>query len=175
LLTALSFYVLFAHVESSYWFAYTIFFSALIVTIRTDLEHMLISRYMSLYLVPVALVCSSAQLLPITLTESILGTLFGYGLLWIIRRIFYAVRKIEGLGIGDAELLAMIGSFCGPLGIWISLLFGSLLGTLFALVYLIIKREGNLRSVKIPFGPFLAFGAMIFVIFEYELHNFFLP
>jgi leader peptidase (prepilin peptidase) / N-methyltransferase len=68
------------------------------------------------------------------------------------------------MGQGDLELLAFIGSFLGVSGWWITVIMGSLIGSLIGILYMIcFKKE---RSIKIPFGPFLACGAMLYVLFE---------
>ena len=53
------------------------------------------------------------ELLSITLTESILGALFGYGLLWGINKVVLFLRGRQGIGEGDMELMALVGSFWG--------------------------------------------------------------
>lgn len=140
-------------------FVYAFFFSALIISIRTDLETMLISRFVTLFIIPIGLGASQLGLIPLTFTESLLGAVFGYGILWLIASVFKLVTRKDGLGQGDMELLAFIGSFIGPLGVWWSLLFGSLTGALVGIVYLLITK-----SRIIPFGPFLALGAISFVL-----------
>jgi len=75
------------------------------------------------------------------------------------------MTKRHGLGQGDLELLAFIGSFLGIIGTWFTLLIGSLLGSLFGISYWIVQRKIN-RNLKIPFGPFLALSAIIFVLFR---------
>ena len=62
-------------IDSQYQLGYGIFFSALIVTIRTDFERMLISRYMTWCMVPVAFLLCLTHRLPLTLTASIIGTI----------------------------------------------------------------------------------------------------
>jgi leader peptidase (prepilin peptidase) / N-methyltransferase len=147
-------------IEPRYWFAYSIFFSALIVTIRTDTETMLISRYATLFLLPLGLVLSSFKLLPISLYQSAFGAVFGYSLLWLIAKLYHVLRKQEGMGEGDFELLAFIGSFTGIVGVWVTLFFGALLGTIVGLGALL--KGASLSSTKIPFGPWLALGAIIY-------------
>lgn len=71
------------------------------------------------------------------------------------------------MGEGDSELLAFIGAFIGISGWWISLIVGSLMGSLYGLAFLGIT--GQKKSAKIPFGPFLAFGALAYVFFEQQL------
>jgi len=79
LLTLIILSTLYYYVPSDYFFGYFILISALIVTIRSDLETMLISRYVTLCLVPFGLLFSALGLLPISLTESIVGSFVGFG------------------------------------------------------------------------------------------------
>lgn len=164
LVTVLFLSLLIFCVPSNYLFAYFIFFSALIVTIRSDLETMLISRFVSLFLVPLGFLFSAINLLPITLFESIWGAVFGFCLLYSIGKIFYLFTKKEGLGQGDVDLLSFIGSFLGFYGCWFSLLLGSILGSIIGLVHILYTRSNT--SHKIPFGPFLAIGAILFVLLK---------
>lgn len=144
--------------------AYFCLFSALIISIRTDLEYMLISRFFSLCMIPLGLLLSALHLLPITLTESVVGALLGYGSLWLTATLFRALTHKDGLGEGDFELLAMIGSFTGPLGVWFALSCGSLIGSILIALYLCITKKGP--NTRVPFGPFLALGAFIYVLYN---------
>lgn len=164
LLTALVGIMLIQYINPYYWLGYFLFFSALIVTIRTDFESMLISRYMTWAMIPIANLLSIFQGLPIPLTTSILGAFFGYAILWCTSKAFKSIRKIEGLGQGDVDLLAMIGAFAGVLGAWIALLIGSLLGTAMALRLIHKERK---RDIYVPFGPWLAAGAIIYVFTQH--------
>ncbi len=164
LITVASFLGLFYYIDSSYWFAYGIFFSALIVTIRTDLETMLISRYVTLFLVPVGWGLSYCNLLPISLMSSFLASIFGFGFLYAISYIFLKLTGKEGMGQGDVELLAFIGAFLGPIGCWISLMIATILGTVLGISYLLITKQS--KGTGIPFGPFLAFGALFYTLFK---------
>lgn len=163
LLTAVAGLSLVLYSDPHYWLGYFLFFSALIVTIRTDAEMMLISRYMTWGMVPVGVALSFAHALPISGLESIAGTLFGYTVLWTVSKSFQLLRKKEGLGQGDLDLLAMIGSFTGVFGAWIALFIGAFLGS-FAGLFLVLKTKR--RDVQIPFGPWLALGAMSAVFLQ---------
>ncbi len=163
LLTATLLTLMVLYIQPRYWFGYGVFISALLVTIRTDFEKMLISRYMTWGLIPLAFALSTFKFLPISLPESILGMVFGYAVLWIIARLFYAVRNVEGMGDGDIDLLAMIGAFTGILGAWSTLLFGSFLGVIASLVQMLISKRVR---VKIAFGPWLAAGAIIYIFLQ---------
>jgi leader peptidase (prepilin peptidase) / N-methyltransferase len=167
LLTALVGILLLICVPAPYWLAYGIFFSALIVSIRTDLEHMLISQYMNIYLIPFSMLACYAGLLPLALSESILGALCGYGFLSLIGYVFGAITGKEGIGGGDLDMLAFIGACTGLTGCWLSLTIGSLLGSIIGVTYLI--ATGQQQSTRIPFGPFLAAGAIIYVLCQCEI------
>ncbi|HSC25394.1 MAG TPA: prepilin peptidase [Candidatus Babeliales bacterium] len=171
MLTAILLSFLYIFIPHHYFFAYFIFFSALIVTIRSDAETMLISRFTTLFLVPFGCIFSAYGLLPLSLTESILGAFFGYSFLYIINSIFKYLRNINGIGEGDLDLILFIGSFTGVAGCWMSITIGSILGSLYGLMYLTFlyfSKDNNdsLYDTKIPFGPFLACGALIFIFLQ---------
>lgn len=151
-------------INPQYFIACFIFFSALIVTIRTDLEYLLISRLMTIYLVPFAWLLASLNLLNISLAGSILGSIIGYFSLWFISKIYFILRKKEGIGEGDFDLLALIGAFCGILGVWHSILIGSILGSIIGIAIAIFKSK-DINTLKIPFGPWLALGAISYKLF----------
>jgi len=165
IITACSLFSLLLFVPSSYWFAYGIFFSALIVSIRTDLELFLISRYVTLALIPIGFTFSFLGYLPISLQASIFGAISAGLFLCGISKIYYAITKRVGLGQGDVELLAFIGSFIGIMGWWFTLLLASCFGSALGLC-IALWKEKSLSRIKIPFGPFLAFGALTFVLFK---------
>jgi leader peptidase (prepilin peptidase)/N-methyltransferase len=162
LLTALSLTTLWRTVPAHYFLPYFLLFSALLVCIRTDLEHMLLLTYCTLGLIPVGIVASACGLLPLSVISSIAGALVGGGLLWLVRFLFWKIKKQEGMGWGDIELLAGIGSFVGPLGVLIVLLIGSLSGSVIGLCALGVQK--NKGQLALPFGAFLALGAMVYVL-----------
>lgn len=143
--------------------AYFIFFSCLIITIYTDLQHMLISRFVSIYLVPAGILLSSLNLTLISPLESMISACAGYAFLWIINKIFYMIKKHDGLGQGDLDLLAFIGSFIGLVGLWITILVGSTLGTFIGCGYMLCSKK---TISVVPFGLFLAIAAMFFMSFQ---------
>lgn len=170
LMTTISLLALWCTIPQKYFPVYALFFSALIVTIRTDLDRMLISRYMTLYLIPAGLLASYCGVIPLSLTESMLGCIFGYLILWLTKKISLMITKQESLGQGDVELLSFIGAFTGPVGCWASLSIGSISGTVVTSLYMLITKQS---IVKIPFGAYLGAGAMMFVLFENYLYLFF--
>jgi leader peptidase (prepilin peptidase) / N-methyltransferase len=163
--------LLFYHIDPLYRITYFIFFSGLIITIRTDLEKFLILRLATLWLIPLGLFFSLRGLLPIDFLDSFLGTLFGYSILASISWLFYRLRGIKGLGEGDPELLALIGAFTGIVGCWSTLVIGSLLGSCVGICLLISGKAT--RTTYLPFGPFLALSAIFYVVYQQQLSTFF--
>lgn len=147
-----------------YRIPYFLFFSALIITIRTDLESLLILRLTTLWLIPCGIFLSMLRLLPIAWWSSLGGCLLGYGSLWLISGIFYRLRGIKGLGEGDPELLAFIGSYIGLCGCWATLLIGSMIGSIVGIA--LLTTGYVTRTTYVPFGPFLAIGAILYVLYE---------
>ena len=60
-----------------------------------------------------------------------LGALLGYGSLYVVDFLFYQLTGKQGMGEGDFELFAFIGSFIGPIGCWFTITAGSTIGALF--------------------------------------------
>lgn len=158
-------------VEPRYFAAYFIFFSALIVTIRSDIETMLISRFASIFLVPVGVMFSFFGYLPLSTFHSILGALFGYFSLYMMSWFFYVFTKKEGLGDGDMELLSCVGAFLGVYGAWITLIISSCLGSVFSILYILIYKKN--RFHRIAFGPFIAIGAISYTLYAPQLMRLF--
>ncbi|MEM7730378.1 MAG: A24 family peptidase [Pseudomonadota bacterium] len=82
----------------------------------------------------------------------LLGAALGYGFFWLVETVYRLVRKRDGLGRGDAKLLAVGGAWCGVYALPGIVLAASVS----ALVYALPK--GGTRDTRIPFGPFLAIG-----------------
>jgi leader peptidase (prepilin peptidase) / N-methyltransferase len=171
LLTVVVFLIWALYGDMTYFVAYFIFFSALIVTIRTDLEHMLIPLGTSIQLVPVGLILSFFHLLPLTPFESLIGAGSAYIYLFVFNAIFKAIRRKNGLGLGDIYLLTCIGSFLGLIGWFFALSIGALLASLVGICYLLLCKLP--KETPLPFGPFLALGAFLYTLFYTNIARFF--
>ena len=98
-----------------------------------------------------------------TLYDSLLGILAGTIPLLLVYLYYKKVRKIEGLGFGDVELMAFIGSVAGVWGVVSAIFLGSIIGLLYA-IPMILKHKS--LKFAIPFGPFLSLGGFLGVIFD---------
>jgi prepilin signal peptidase PulO-like enzyme (type II secretory pathway) len=162
-LVSTAWWLLICHQVTLFFPAYFIFLSALQITIYTDLTHMLISRFVSLYLIPIGIAFAYFDALPLSPIESIIAAIAGYAFFWMANKVFYFFKGHDGMGQGDLELIACIGAFTGFLGCWFTILFGSLFGTILGYLYMLVTK----KSVSIlPFGPFLALGATIFIVLQ---------
>ncbi|WP_448587568.1 prepilin peptidase [Thermocrinis sp.] len=97
------------------------------------------------------------------LTDSLLGILAGALPFFLIYLYYKKLRKMEGLGFGDVELMAFIGSVAGVWGVVSAIFLGSILGLAYALPT-IIKHKTT--GFAIPFGPFLALGCFLGVVLD---------
>lgn len=164
LLTGFIFYSLYSMRGISFeLFVLLVFVSLLIAVSFIDIDFKLIPDVLSLGGLVIGLIFSPFRSPYISFKDSLYGALLGGGILFAIATIYELVRKMEGLGFGDVKLLAMIGSFLGIRGALFSLIAGSFFGTIAGFVLILIQK-GDLKSA-IPFGPFLALGALIFIFF----------
>ena len=85
--------------------------------------------------------------------------LVGAGLLFLLAEGWAWLRDEEGMGLGDAKLLAMVGAFLGWKGVLITLFLACLAGSLVGVALLITARGG--AKTRLPFGAFLALGAAV--------------
>ena len=96
--------------------------------------------------------------------NSLIGGIFGYGIIWLIIFIYKAIRKKEGMGLGDAKLLSAIGFWFG----WVSIPFVIFLSSIIALLSVIPSLLKNSKSMssQIPFGPYIIIGTLVYLFFE---------
>ncbi|HMO01776.1 MAG TPA: A24 family peptidase [Oligoflexia bacterium] len=105
-----------------------------------------------------------------TFIASLIGALVGGGFLFLVSRLYLFTRKREGLGLGDVKLLAMIGSWFGPFASFFTIFIGSLIGSICGVMMLLARGKGI--SHPIPFGPFLALAAAIYIfLYPYGILN----
>ncbi len=91
-------------------------------------------------------------------SASLIGVVAGGGSLLLVSEIYLRMRKVEGLGMGDVKMLAMIGGFLGWKLMLLTLVAGSCLGSLVG-VGMIAAGRGTMKYA-LPFGTFLAIGAL---------------
>ena len=145
---------------------YGIFFSALLTITWIDWDHFIIPDAVTLPGILLGVLCAW-WVLPVGLVNSLIGVIVGGGLLLAIAWISPFLFGKEGLGGGDIKLLAMVGAFLGWQLVLATLMIASILGTLVG-VGLIALRAMK-RGQYMPFGPYLALGAVISLLFGHQI------
>ena len=102
--------------------------------------------------------------------NSLIGGIFGYSIIWLIVFVYKKVRKKEGMGLGDAKLMAVIGFWFG----WISIPFVIFISSAVALILVIpsLINKSRAMSSEIPFGPYIISATVIYLFFSDILKNF---
>jgi leader peptidase (prepilin peptidase)/N-methyltransferase len=145
---------------------YSILFSALLVVTGTDLTHKIIPNAVTLPGIVLGLV-GAATVLPVGPVNALLGVVVGGGILWALAWASPYLFGKEGMGGGDIKLLAMIGAFLGWKPALLTIMIGSLTGSVVGLS--LIAFGFMKRDEYIPFGPFLVFGALVSMFFAQPL------
>lgn len=146
------------------WYALAAFafIATLIVVAFIDLDHRIIPDIISLPGIPIFFIAAIA-VTDLTWRSSAIGILAGGGSLFAVAWGYQLVTGREGMGGGDIKLLAMIGAFIGWQGILFTLFAASAIGTLIGILAMV--RSGKGMKLAIPFGPFLAMGAVVYLFF----------
>jgi leader peptidase (prepilin peptidase)/N-methyltransferase len=116
--------------------------------------------------------------------ERAIGIAAGYLFVRLIADFYFYVLKREGLGLGDGKLLALMGAVLGWKALPVVLFVGSVSGTAISIPILLVYRHRDIRDIRdtrapgapmlardaptlrqtqIPFGPFLALGALVYL------------
>jgi len=100
------------------------------------------------------------------LITSVFGAAVGAGFIYLTGLAGRLIFRKEAMGLGDAKLMALVGAFIGwrnvLLSIFIACLFGAVIGT----AIVIARRR---KDTRIPFGPYLALGAVSVVFFKAQI------
>ena len=139
---------------------YSAFCAALVAITFIDLDHRIIPDVISFPFIAIGLLGSLA--VPgLGIANSAMGAAAGGFGFWFMAWGYQKISGREGLGFGDVKLLAMIGAFLGPRGALGTVLLSSIVGSVVGIVIMIVQKK-NLK-LALPFGPFLALGAFVYL------------
>ena len=145
---------------------YWLFVAALVAITFIDLDHQIIPDVISLPGIVVGFLL--VLLVPwISWFDSLFGILLGGGSLWLVAEVYHRLTGQEGMGGGDVKLLAMMGAFLGWKAVLPVIFFGSLAGSLVGVPLMWLKRADG--KLAIPFGPFLALGGLVYLLWGQQL------
>lgn len=97
----------------------------------------------------------------IGIVDGLLGAVAGSGLLWLVGEGYFRLRGREGMGMGDVKMMGMVGIFLGVKRTLLTVLFGSLLGSVIGVAVILATRKRS--DYELPFGAFLAAGAILVI------------
>ncbi|MCA3561125.1 MAG: prepilin peptidase [Aestuariivirga sp.] len=124
-----------------------------------DFRHFIIPNALSYPAVPLGIAANVAVFHPgdwtAGLTESLLGAVVGGSIFYLLRALWFRLRGVEGLGLGDVKLAAVAGAWLGPSLLPMACLAASLAGLGGAIVMRLMGRRVGM-SDEIPFGSFIA-------------------
>jgi leader peptidase (prepilin peptidase)/N-methyltransferase len=96
------------------------------------------------------------------LIQSLIGMAFGFGLLWSVAFFGRLILKKDAMGFGDVKLMGALGAFLGLESIVFIVFVSSLLGSVIGVTFIATGKK-ELQS-KIPFGPYIALAAIIWML-----------
>jgi leader peptidase (prepilin peptidase) / N-methyltransferase len=143
------------------WLVLFTFVAALIVITFIDLDHRIIPDVISLPGIVVGFLLSLRGAPGPGPLASAIGILAGGGLLLAVAWGYHALTGREGMGGGDIKLLGMVGAFLGWRSVPFTMLFSSLTGSVVGVT--LMWWTGSDTKYAIPFGPFLALGAIAYI------------
>ncbi len=171
-------------------FKAALFCSMVLALIFTDLEHYIMPDEFTLGGLALGLLLSGLVMVPPSLTalfwmfqtqppepwiasvsESVAGAVLFGGLLWAMREAYYRIRGIDGLGLGDVKMAAMMGAFWGVGPTLMILLIGSVGGSLIGGA--LILFGGKKWNYELPFGSYLGAAALVVTLWGDTLFNFY--
>jgi leader peptidase (prepilin peptidase)/N-methyltransferase len=107
--------------------------------------------------------------------SSLVGALLAAGLILLIRWLYKLIRKREGMGLGDAKLMALLAAWLGLPGALLAFGLGAILGSVVALALLAVPaaRRGSESwgGMKLPFGTFLCIGGIVSALWGQHIIN----
>jgi leader peptidase (prepilin peptidase)/N-methyltransferase len=174
LITGILFFLIYLNFENLYTIIFLSILSLILIIIFfIDLENFIIPDTLNFSIIGLALFKNFLPNFNTSLiheiNQSIIGGIVGYISIWLIIYLYKTFKKIDGMGLGDAKLMAGIGLLFGWQSIPFVLFISSILGLIFVLPSL-IKKQKNMRT-EIPFGPFIILACLVNFAYGSLLYN----
>ena len=144
-----------------------------IIIFFIDLKHFIIPNELTFPLMIIGFLKSFDPNLNQTIfpnyINSLIGGVFGYSIIWLIIFFYKKIRKKEGMGLGDAKLMAVIGFWFG----WVSIPFTIFISSTVALILVVpsLINQSRKMSSEIPFGPYIIIGCILYVSFSNQIKS----
>ena len=149
-----------------------LFFTWILISLTfIDLDHHILPDQLTFLLIWTGLLISLLNLFTDP-QSAIIGASAGYLIFAITQWLFMQATGKVGMGQGDYKFLAGLGAFLGWQQLPIIILLASLIGMIFGLTHMLIKRQ--FKSVPLPFGPYLAVAGWISLIWGPDILHIYL-
>jgi len=150
-----------------------IFFAfALIALTAIDIKVQLLPDALTLSLMWAGIILSFFQVY-MPLQWAVIGAIVGYSSLWLVATGFKLLFKKDGMGLGDAKLLAAIFTWVPIKFLPIVLVIACLIGITVTLLQRLMQGRAMLNN-PIPFGPYLALGGVLAFLYGTEMLSWYL-
>lgn len=103
----------------------------------------------------------------VPLESAVIGAAAGYLSLWSVYWLFKLATGKEGMGYGDFKLLGALGAWLGWQLLPVIVLVAACAGSVLGIASMVMSGKG--RDLRIPFGPFLAVGGLIALLWGRQL------
>ena len=168
LITGISFLLIFLSFKNLYTIVFlSTLILILIIIFFIDLENFIIPDSLNFSIMGLAFIKNFLPSFNTSLVhdinQSLIGGIIGYFSIWLIIFLYKTLKKIDGMGLGDAKLMAGIGLLFGWQSIPLVLFLSSILG-LFFVAPSLLKKQKTMKS-EIPFGPFIIIAMLIYFVF----------
>ena len=150
---------------------YIIFYSSLVIIFFTDLKFYLILDKITLPITIIGLLITFLNYNPfdVSIVSSVLGGIVGYSIIYIIRFLFFKIRKVEGMGLGDAKLFLMVGIWLGIESIYLILASSALVGAIVGMLIIFFYKKD--KNYQIPYGCFIVIASALYPEFGSLFYN----
>lgn len=125
-----------------------------------DIRHGIIPDWLNLAIAGLGLIKTLMMGDPSAVLQAIGEGVAVGALFWLLRRLYFAYRKVQGLGLGDVKFLAAAGIWVGVAGLPMLLLAATLAALVCAGIVHAAGRSLTIQT-SMPFGPFLAAGLLL--------------
>ena len=144
----------------------------MLIIFFTDFKYFLIFDSITLPLTAIGIVLTAFSLNPfnIKILDSIFGALIGYALIFSIRWLYFKIKKVDGMGLGDAKLFLALGAWLGFQSLLFILFVSSLLGSIYGYTYIFIAKKN--KNVEIAYGCFIILAVVLYQFFSKNFYNF---
>ncbi len=133
--------------------------ATLIIASIIDLRTQRLPDWLTLPLGAFGLILT-AVFTPDDLLPNALAAALGFLALWLVAHTYRTLRGRDGLGLGDAKLLAAAGAWLGPLYLAPLVFIAAILALVATLILRLVGREVSFQTT-LPFGPFLSVGLFL--------------